>query len=304
MILVDKNAGATSHDVVSALRRLTRIRAVGHTGTLDPMATGLLVICLGAATKLSAYLTGQTKEYLGTVTFGAVTDTLDATGEVLERRAVPGDLDGCRIERAMESLTGEIEQTPPMTSAVKVDGVRLHRLARKGLEVKRRTRSVRVDIFELIRLGDRAADFRVVCSSGTYVRSLASELGEHLGFGGHLSALRRVRVGSFDVQAAHTLDELREMGAMEVLARHVVPAARAVGFLPSVVLDEVGMRALRSGGVAAAETVVEWEPGLAEKPGALRVMDESGGLSAIGAATGVREDGGPTGVRPVRVLAD
>lgn len=302
MILIDKAQGITSHDAVTAIRRLLRMTSVGHTGTLDPMASGLLVLCMGAATKLSPYLTGQEKEYLGTVTFGAVTDTLDATGEVLERRRVRGDLKACEVERAMRSLTGEIDQVPPMASAVKVDGVRLHRLARKGLEVSRKARKVRVDAFDLIHFGGETADFRVVCSSGTYVRCLASELGEALGPGGHLSALRRVRVGRFDVENAHSLDNLRAEGAEDVLGRCVIPAAQAMDFLPSVVLDKAGMRTLRNGGVVPAGRVVRWDSGLAGAPQKLRVLDEAGGLAAIGAATDLREDGGPEGIRPVRVL--
>jgi tRNA pseudouridine55 synthase len=302
VILVDKDRGVTSHDAVSAMRRVTGFSAVGHTGTLDPMASGLLLICLGPATKLSPYLSGRDKEYLGTVTFGVITDTLDATGEVLEQRHIEGGLDEERIRAAMASRTGEIEQVPPMTSAVKVDGVKLYKLARKGIEVEREARRVRVDVFELLRCGEDSADFRVVCSSGTYVRCLAAEVGEALGCGGHLSSLRRTRVGSFDVADAITVGEHAAEGAAKVLKERVIPAAKAVGFLPYVVLEEEGMRALRNGAVAPESAIVGSGPGEEGGPGegdasTVRVLDEEGGLSAIG----VMEEGSG-GVRPLRVL--
>jgi tRNA pseudouridine55 synthase len=304
VILLDKTEGCTSHDVVLALRALLRLGAVGHTGTLDPAATGLLVACAGNATKLSSYLSGQDKEYLGTVTFGAVTDSLDASGTVVERRPVGGRVDETKVREAMAFLTGEIEQTPPMTSAIKVGGVRLHRLARRGVEVPRPTRVVRVRSFNLIRCGAGTADFSVVCSSGTYVRSLAADLGEKLGCGGHLSRLRRVRVGRFSVDDALTVDEMVSRGREATLAARLIPSAQALDFLPHVVLDAAGIDALRHGGHADAKSIAEWSPDVTEAPEAIRVLDDGGALCAIGAATGVSKAGAPAGVRPVRVLSN
>jgi tRNA pseudouridine55 synthase len=298
VLLVDKAQGVTSHDVVNAMRGVIGIKAVGHTGTLDPMATGLLVMCLGPATKLSPYLSGQEKEYLGTVTFGAVSNTLDATG-VLERRSLAGGIDKDRVTAAMAALTGDIDQVPPMTSAVKVDGVRLHKLARQGIEVSREPRRVRVKVFEPARIGDEDAEFRVVCSSGTYVRCLAADVGEALGCGGYLSSLRRVRVGRFNVADARTVDELSAEGVKEILAGRVIPPAQAVDFLPFVVLDGEGMRTLRNGAVCPAGAVTDRSPGLGDGTGAVRVLDQNGGLSAIGAV-----DEASGGIRPVRVLKD
>jgi tRNA pseudouridine55 synthase len=302
VILVDKTEGCTSHDVVLALRALLRLAAVGHTGTLDPAATGLLLACAGNATKLSPYLSGQDKEYVGTVTFGAVTDSLDASGTVIERRPVGGRVDEAKVRDAMKSLTGEIEQTPPMTSAVKVGGVRLHRLARRGVEVPRPARVVTVHSFDLTGCGPATADFRVVCSSGTYVRSLAADLGERLGCGGHLSRLRRVRVGRFSVDDALTVDEMASRGREATLAGALIPPARALDFLPYVALDAAGLDALRHGGRARAGSILQWSPGLTEAPGVIRVLDEGGALHAIGSATGLSKDGAPSGVKPVRVL--
>lgn len=299
---MDKAQGCTSHDVVLALRALLRVAAVGHTGTLDPMATGLLVMCVGVATKLSPYLSGQDKEYLGRVTFGAVTDSLDASGEVVERRPVGGRVNEERLVSAMASLTGDVEQTPPMASAIKVGGVRLHRLARRGVEVARPARTVKVHSFDLIGYGAETADFRVVCSSGTYVRSLAAELGEKLGCGGHLSRLRRTRVGRFSVGDALTLDEMVSRGREAVMADDLIPPAQALDFLPYVVVDGDGLDAMRHGDRAQGTCILDWTLDLAAAPAAIRVLDESGSLRAIGAATGMSEGGKPAAVRPVRVL--
>ena len=301
VILVDKAQGSTSHDVVLALRRLLRIAGIGHTGTLDPMATGLLVLCTGTATKLSPYLSGQEKEYLGTATFGAVTDSLDATGKVIDRKPVEGCVDARKLRRAMASLTGELQQVPPMASAVKMNGVRLHRLARRGVEVQRRARPVNVRVFELIRCGGDTAEFRVVCSSGTYVRCLAAELGDALGCGAHLSRLRRTRVGRFSVDGVLTVHEALRIGAEAVLANHLIPAAQALDFLPFVVLDHAGIGAVRHGRPAPAASVLDWDPDLVRRPGAIRVIDENGILRAIGAAD-LAEGGKPGEIRPLRVL--
>jgi tRNA pseudouridine55 synthase len=300
-ILVDKTGGPTSHDAVLILRRLLRTSKVGHTGTLDPMATGLLVLCVGAATKLTAYLSGRDKEYTGTITFGTVTDSLDAMGNVVESRDVPLPLDERALSRAMESMVGEISQLPPMTSAVKVSGQRLHKLARRGVHVERRPRIVSVKEFELLGCEEGRVHFRVVCSSGTYVRCLAYDLGVSLGWGAHLSALRRTKVGRFAVGEAVTLDELAEMSSAEAM-RRLIPAAQLVDFLPFVVLGAEGIRILRSGGIAPGETVLKWDA--CTGGDLLRVLDESGVLRAIGTATGREGDGQPTAIRPVRVLVD
>lgn len=302
VVLVDKNRGSTSHDAVLALRRVLRIRSVGHTGTLDPMATGLLLLPVGAATKLCPYLSRLEKEYLGTVVFGVITDSFDATGRVLERRQVEGSLEPEALRREMESMTGEIDQVPPMASAVKVDGVRLHRLARRGLEVERKARKVKVFSFELIDCRPDSADFRVVCSSGTYVRSLVAELGQRLGCGGHLGSLRRTRIGRFEVDGALKVEAMEEEGAEGILSRRLIPAAEAVDFLSAVVLDEDGLRILRNGGQPPQSSVLDWKPALEAGHDVIRVLNERGELCALGAATDLDRRGLPRGIRPVRVL--
>ena len=222
-MIVDKPSGWTSHDVVGRVRRLAGTRKVGHAGTLDPMATGVLVLGVGRATRLLGHLQLADKEYLATVRLGQSTVTDDAEGEVVS--TVPaGHLDAEAITAAMAPLTGSIEQVPSSVSAIKVEGQRSYARVRAGEDVDLPARPVTVEAFELgdVRrldpgggAGPRAADdtvvdadVRVVCSSGTYVRALARDLGEKLGVGGHLTVLRRTRVGPFDLASARTLDEL------------------------------------------------------------------------------------------------
>jgi tRNA pseudouridine55 synthase len=207
LVVVDKPAGFTSHDVVAKLRKVYGQRKVGHAGTLDPDATGVLLVGLGLATRLLRFLSESGKAYDGRVVFGVATSTLDAAGEVLDQHPMPitrGD-----VEQMLPRFLGDIEQLPPMVSAVKVGGRRLHELARAGVEVERAPRAVHVDRFEVVAFETGPypeAEVEVECGSGTYVRSLAADLGAVLGGCAHLAALRRTRVGSFTLADARTLD--------------------------------------------------------------------------------------------------
>lgn len=224
--VVDKPSGWTSHDVVARSRSLLGTRKVGHAGTLDPMATGVLVLGVGRATKLLTFITGVDKEYEATIRFGVETDSLDADGTVTVRHDM-GALDPAAVAAAADAFVGDLEQVPPMVSAIQIDGRRLHQLAREGIEVDRPSRSVRVDRFDLAPTEDpmlwRAS---VRCSSGTYVRSLAADLGTALGGGAHLASLRRSSVGPL------RLDEARSLDSLELL-----PAAAGVRHLPRTQLD-------------------------------------------------------------------
>ena len=210
LVLVDKPTGWTSHDVVGRMRRLAGTRKVGHSGTLDPMATGVLVLGINRATRLLGHLTLADKEYVATIRLGQSTVTDDAEGDVIESTSA-AHLDEEAVTAALPPLTGDIEQIPSSVSAIKVDGVRSYARVRSGEEVALKARPVRVSIFEVT--GSRHAgecfdvDVRVVCSSGTYIRALARDLGAALGVGGHLTALRRTRVGGFALDRARTLEE-------------------------------------------------------------------------------------------------
>lgn len=235
LLLVDKPKGITSHDAVDAVRRALGIRKVGHAGTLDPMATGLLVIGVGRATRLLRFLGEMDKEYQGTGRLGQETDTLDAEGEIV--RTAPVDVSEADVAGGMAALTGELRQRPPAYSAVKVGGRRLHREARAGRPAEAEPRTVRVDVFELQAFDGREVDFRAVCSGGTYVRSLVADLGGRLGTGAHLTRLIRTRVGPFRVEDASPPDAPGPL----------LPLERVVAHLPRMELSEDEAEAARHG---------------------------------------------------------
>jgi len=216
VLVVDKPAGWTSHDVVARCRKLAGVRKVGHAGTLDPMATGVLVVGIGRATRLLGHLAATTKEYEATIRLGQSTTTDDAGGELVGAAAASGLLDE-QVASAMAQFRGDIMQTPSSVSAIKVEGKRAYALARAGKAVELSARPVRVDEFVVLATRRDAAtidlDVRVQCSTGTYIRALARDLGAALGVGGHLTALRRTRVGAFGVDQAHALEALEQLDA-------------------------------------------------------------------------------------------
>lgn len=220
VLLVDKGQDMTSHDVVAVARRCLNMKKIGHCGTLDPMATGMLILVLGSGTRLSDLLMSEDKEYVGTLTLGKTTNTQDAEGETLEEKPVPADLKLEQVKAAFDTMRGDFYQLPPMVSAVKIGGVPLYKLARKGQEVERERRFVRVFDYEITRFAPPEVDFRVVCSKGFYVRTYAHDVGEKLGCGAHLSALRRTRSGHFKLLPGKhvTFDMLKQGKREEVLA--------------------------------------------------------------------------------------
>ena len=231
-LLIDKPAGPTSHDIVDIVRNLFRIKKVGHCGTLDPAATGLLILLLGRATKLSQKLTADDKVYEGTMHFGQATDSYDAQGEVTDTAPVP-PLDCDALNLAAREFTGDIQQKPPMVSAVKKDGVPLYKLARKGKTVEREAKPIHIYSYEFSEYTKPAARFRVHCTKGTYVRSLAHELGQRLECGAHLSALHRTQSGNFNVADATRLEDLVKLPAEALPARMVSLLDIARMFLPA-----------------------------------------------------------------------
>ena len=243
MLLLDKSGGMTSHDVVARVRRIVGERRVGHAGTLDPMATGLLIVAVGPATRLLRFVQAETKRYVGTIQLGVATDTLDADGTVVARAPVP-DIDEDTMARAAATLTGPQQQVPPMVSAIKIGGERLYDLARRGVEVDRPPRSITVESFRVTPGDGDRWDFDVVCSTGTYVRVLASDLAQRLGTLGHLTVLRRTAIGVHDVSAAMTLEALED--AMRLGRSPIAPARAMVQHLASVTVgDDVVRRIVR-----------------------------------------------------------
>jgi len=199
VLLVDKSPGMTSHDVVAVARRCLNTRKIGHCGTLDPMATGMLILVIGSATRIQDLLMSEEKEYLGTATLGSSTSTQDKEGEILEQHEV-GDYSEAQIREALDTMKGDFYQIPPMVSAIKKDGVPLYKLARQGQVIEREPRLIHVYDYEISRLELPEIDFRIRCSKGFYVRTYAHDLGEKLGCGAHLSALRRTRSGHFTLE--------------------------------------------------------------------------------------------------------
>lgn len=253
VLVVDKPVGMTSHDVVQFIRNGTRIRRAGHTGTLDPRASGVLVILIGPAVRLSEYVSASDKRYQAVMQLGASTDTYDADGRVTESRPAE-DISEEQFEDALQNFVGEIEQVPPPYSAVKVQGRKAYEMAREGEEVELAPRKIKVYSLELLEWAPPEAVIDVYCSSGTYVRSLAHDLGEALGCGAHLIGLRRTKSGRFTLRDAVPLRKLRDAFEEGNWYQYLIPAAEALSDWPAVELSGEEVDAVRHGHRIPAET--------------------------------------------------
>ncbi len=242
LLVIDKPGGPTSHDVVQSVRLALGVKRVGHAGTLDPSATGVLLVAVGRATRLAAFLQNLPKVYRGRVQFGVTTNTQDADGETVEERPCGFSLQ--QLEETLEAFRGPILQTPPMVSALKVGGEALYKAARRGEEVERKPRQIRVYELELenVDLNKWQATIRVACSSGTYIRTLAADIGDRLGCGAHIASLRRLSVGSFTEEQAVSLDALSGDHSS-----HLLTPVEAMRDFPKVVVDSEGMSAVSHG---------------------------------------------------------
>ncbi|WP_420130234.1 tRNA pseudouridine(55) synthase TruB [Longimicrobium sp.] len=276
VIPIDKPVGPTSHDAVAAVRRALRTKAVGHTGTLDPFASGLLLICVGPATRLAEYFAPLPKTYVATMRLGAATDTDDHTGETIASSDAWGALTREQVEAALAAQVGEVQQLPPSYSAKKVDGERMYAVARRGGEVERTPVTVIIYGIRVLSVDLPDVVFEVECGSGTYIRAIARDAGEALGVGGHLRQLRRTRIGPHDVERAVPMDRL---GEDELVRAAMLTAAEAVSHLPRVVADERGEADLRHG------RAVQAPEGFAAD-GAVAVVSTAGELLAVGEAAG------------------
>ncbi len=297
LLLVDKEGGCTSHDVVQMVRRIFKQKRVGHCGTLDPDATGLLLVTLGQATRLTRFLIQARKVYEGTITFGLETDTYDASGRPVAERPTDG-LTMSAIDAAMSGLTGTFEQRLPAYSAHKIQGVKLYEMARRGEEIPVANKVVTVDEFaRLSDLGENRIDFRLTCSSGTYARSLAHEVGAQVGTGAHLSALRRTRIGKpglwFDVAQALTLAEAnRRHAAGDGLGEAWLPLARIPLPFATATLDAPQERRAANGQTVLAT-------GLGGAAGDwVRMVDRVGELVAVGSVVEALGSSGTAVLQP------
>ncbi|MBK7947943.1 MAG: tRNA pseudouridine(55) synthase TruB [Deltaproteobacteria bacterium] len=273
-LVVDKPAGRTSHDIVDDARRWLGTRRVGHLGTLDPQATGVLPLAIRQATKLIPFIESRRKVYDGTIVLGIETDTLDAEGEIVARHDGPLP-DRAEVEAALARFKGDIQQVPPMYSAVKKDGVPLHRLARQGIDVEREPKWITIDALELTRFELPQLDLRVHCSAGTYVRVLASDLGRALGCGAHLAALRRTASGPFRIDQARTVADCAAAAEADTLEAALIPASAALGFPVLEVAGEQERR-LRHGGDLASGELHREPPGTR-----VSIVDGAGQVLAV-----------------------
>jgi tRNA pseudouridine55 synthase len=295
-LVVDKPVGWTSHDVVDAARRWLETRRVGHLGTLDPLATGVLPLAIREATKLVPFVGPGDKVYVGTIRLGASTDTYDAEGRVTREHDGPFPSEAA-VRAALDGFVGDILQVPPMYSSVKRHGVPLHRLARRGEEVERAPRSVRIHEIRMHHYAPPEIGIEVSCAPGTYVRTLAHDLGELLGCGAHLSGLRRTRSHPFTLEHARTPEECEALAAQGGLAAALVAADVALG-LPRVRLTAIQARRVTNGGdVPVGEARGELERGPLPKPG-----DRVSALSPAGSLVAVMELRPDRRLHPLRVL--
>lgn len=270
-LVVDKPRGMTSNQAVGNVRKATGVKKVGHAGTLDPLATGVLVLAVGKVTRLIKYVQEQEKEYVATALFGVSTDTLDADGAVLSRE--PMDFSEADIEALVPRFTGTISQVPPMVSALKKDGRRLYEMARAGEVVEREARQVMVHELEILSVGAPPypeVEFRVVCGKGTYVRSLADDMASVLGGCAHLTALRRTRIGSFGVRDSVTIDDLENWKS------YLITPADAMSGLPRVTVDDETARGVRNGMQFVGGPIVT-----GPEDGPYSVVTEQGELIAV-----------------------
>ena len=277
LLVIDKPAGITSHDVVSRVRRVLKTKRVGHTGTLDPFATGVMVILVGNATRLAQFLDKDEKEYEAVMRFGFETDTGDVTGSPKSEVQSPKSVIASDVEKVLADFRGEILQTPPMYSAKKIEGKKLYQLARKGIEVVREAVNVHIRELEILDsniAGDsQTARIRVSCSAGTYVRTLAEDIGRRLGTGAHLLELRRTRSGKFTLAEGYTLEQLE---ALPNSAQALLPIREAVSHLPKMILRIERVEKTRNGMSTrfAMDGVADGEP--------VGMFDEGGELIAVG----------------------
>ena len=292
VLLIDKPRGVTSHDVVGTVRRLYHTRRVGHTGTLDPMATGVLVVLIGRAAKAAEYLTGHGKVYRAELQLGLTTDTQDITGTTLTTCAdIPTSE---RVVQAADSFVGDILQTPPMYSALKVKGQKLVDLARRGIEVERTPRPITVHSITCEPLPNGNYTLTVSCSAGTYIRTLCADIGEMLGCGGVMAALRRTEAGGFTLSQCTTLAALEQMDE-QARGAQLIPTESLFGDLPAICLPSFYERLCRSG-CEIYQKKIDTQYGVGTR---VRLCDENGGFFALGE---IREYENGTAVKSVKLF--
>lgn len=283
IIIINKPKDYTSFDVVAVMRRLLGEKKIGHTGTLDPMATGVLPILVGCATKLQSFILEADKEYIATFQLGVTTDTLDITGKVLS--SVASQVKAFELEDVLASFRGRIKQVPPMYSAVQKNGVRLYDLARKGIEVEREAREVTINELRLLRFDEtsQSGTFLVNCSKGSYVRTLCDDIGKKLGCGAVLTNLQRTKTCDFDIQNSITLDEARELAAKGVLHESILPCDVVLKQYKAIKLSDAQVNRFKNGGKLGLDRISNL--GRLEKDELVRVYSRDDKFIGLGKAS-------------------
>jgi len=297
-----KPKGISSYQVVKEVRSILNVPKAGHTGTLDPSASGVLLICLGQATKIAEFLVGMKKHYQGEMILGVSTDSQDSEGKIIGKKEVGTDIDEKRIRDIFQKYEGTISQIPPMFSAAHYKGKRLYHLARKGIEVKRSPKEVKIYQFNLINFDQRVnpiVKFEVVCSKGTYVRTLCNDIGNELGCGAHLSNLVRKKVGNFSIEDSINLEEFREDKTLG--KKYLISIDSALEELDKITAKSEAIKTVLNGGVISSEQIVEIPERLRTgKDKFVKMFNAKGNLLSIG--TLIRDDGENITFKPVKVF--
>ena len=297
-----KPKGISSYQVVKEVRNILNISKAGHTGTLDPSASGVLLVCIGQATKIAEFLVGMKKHYQGKMILGISTDTQDSEGKIIQKREVGTDINENRIKDIFQKYEGTISQMPPMFSAAHYKGERLYRLARKGIEVKRNLKKVKIYQLNLINFYQEVnpiVKFEVICSKGTYIRTLCNDIGDELGCGAHLSNLVRKKVGNFSIEDSLNLEELKKEKALG--KRYLISIDSALEELNKITVKSEATKTVLNGGVISSEQIVEIPEGLkTRKNKFVKIFDAKGNLLSIG--TSIKENGKNIFFKQVKVF--
>jgi tRNA pseudouridine55 synthase len=297
-----KPKGISSYQTVKEVRDILNISKAGHTGTLDPSASGVLLVCIGQATKIAEFLVGMKKHYQGEMVLGISTDSQDSVGKIIQKREVGTDIDENRIKDIFQKYEGIISQMPPMFSAAHYKGERLYRLARKGIEVKRNLKKVKIYRLNLINFYQEVnpiVKFEVVCSKGTYIRTLCNDIGDELGCGAHLSNLVRKKVGNFSIEDSLNLEELKKETALG--KRYLISIDSALEELSKITVKSEAIKTVLNGGVISSEQIVEIPEGLkTRKNKFVKIFDAKGNLLSLG--TSIKERGKNIFFKQVKVF--
>ncbi len=297
-----KPKGISSHQAVEEVRNILNISKVGHTGTLDPSASGVLLVCVGPATKITEFLVGMKKHYQGEMILGISTDTQDSEGNIIQKSKVKTNINIERIEDTFQKYKGTINQIPPMFSAVHYKGIRLYHLARKGIEVKRNPRKVKIYQFNLINFDQKLfpiIKFEVICSKGTYIRTLCNDIGNELGCGAHLSNLVRKKIGHFTIKDSLNLGELKKDKSLG--KRYIVSIDYALKDLNKITVKSEATKIVLNGGVISSEQIIKAREGLrTRKSKYVKIFDLKGNLLSV--STSIKSNGKNIFYKPIKVF--